>query len=196
MDYRLEVASFIQRVGQNPVWGINHCQRVFHMVPEIAGTHVFDEELVFIAAMLHDLGSYPGYALGNMDHALRSKGLASSYLTELKYPRQKIPFILEAIESHMFYCEPGRSIEAILLRDADILDLLGNIGLMRLFSLVGLDDWASTPEEALERAKAFAEALPGKIQTRLGKRIAVRRREETMRFLNGLKRQTLNFKYV
>ncbi|HWJ03238.1 MAG TPA: HD domain-containing protein [Verrucomicrobiae bacterium] len=196
MNYRQEIAILIQRVGKHPAWGINHCQRVFHMIPEISGTYVYDEEIVYIAAMLHDWGSYPGYALPNVDHALRSKGLASSYLNELKYPQAKIPFILEAIESHMFYNEPGKSIEAILVRDADILDFLGNVGLMRLFSIVGLDEWTSTPEDALERARTFADALPGKVQTRLAKRIAVKRREETMRFLAGLKRQTINYKYV
>jgi hypothetical protein len=30
----------------------------------------------------------------------------------------------------------------------------------------------------------------------LAKRIAIKRREETLRFLNGLKRQTINYKYI
>ncbi len=196
MDYRSEVAKFIQKVGQHPAWGLNHCQRVYHMVPEIAGTYVYDDEIMFLAAMLHDTGSYAGYSLPNMDHTLRSKGVASSLLNELQYHTGKLPLVLDAIESHMFYSEPGRSIEAILLRDSDILDFLGNIGILRLFSIVGLDEWAATPEEALERARTFADALPGKIQTRLAKRIAVKRREETLRFLNGLRRQTVNYKYV
>ncbi|MDA8441351.1 MAG: HD domain-containing protein [Peptococcaceae bacterium] len=196
MTHRETIAQFIHKVGLHPAWGVNHCQRVYHMIPEICGTHAYDDEVIFIAAMLHDVGSYPGYALPNMDHALRSKGIVGNLLNELHYPGEKIPCVLEAVESHMFYSEPGRSIEAILLRDADILDFLGNIGLVRLLSLVGLDEWAATPEEALERAKTFAEALPGKLQTRIAKRIALKRREETLRFFNGLKRQTVNYLYL
>lgn len=196
MDYREEISKFIRKVGRHPAWGLNHCQRVYHMIPDISGTHVYDDEIVFLAAMLHDVGCYQGYSLPNVDHTLRSKGVASSLLNDLKYPQTKLPIILDAIESHMFYAEPGRSIEAILLRDADILDYLGNIGIMRLFSIVGLDEWAATPEDALERARTFADALPGKVQTRLAKRIAIKRREETMRFFSGLKRQTVNYQFV
>ncbi|HZW82228.1 MAG TPA: HD domain-containing protein [Candidatus Deferrimicrobium sp.] len=196
MEYRQKVADFIKKAGKHPTWGINHCQRVYHMIPEIAGTYLFDEEIVYVSSMLHDVGSYPGYSLPNVDHALRSKGLASSLLNDWGYPQLKLPMVLDAIETHMFHSEPGKSTEAILLRDSDILDQLGNIGLVRLFSLVGLDEWASTPEDALERAVTFAEALPGKVQTRLAKRIAIKRREETLRFLNGLKRQTLNYKFI
>ncbi len=42
----------------------------------------------------------------------------------------------------------------------------------------------------MERAKTFAEALPNKTSTRSGQRLAVKRREEMLRFLAGLKRQT------
>ncbi len=80
--------------------------------------------------------------------------------------------------------------KAVFLRDSDILDTLGNIGLMRLFSLIGQDPLIQTPEDAVERAKTFAEALPNKTSTRSGQRLAVKRREEMLRFLAGLKRQT------
>lgn len=196
MDYRDEVTKFIQKAGKHPAWGFNHCQRVYHIIPEISGTLTYDDEIIYLAAMLHDVGAYPGYAINNVDHALRSKGVASAWLNELKYPQDKLIWVLEAIESHMFYSEPGRCTEAVLLRDADILDYLGNIGLVRLLSLVGSDEWSNTPEDALERARTYADALPGKAQTRLAKRIAVKRREETMRFLNGLKRQTVDYKYL
>jgi len=196
MDHRENISKFIRKVGLHPAWGFNHCQRVYHMIPEISGTNTYDDEIIFAAAMLHDVGCYPGYALPNVDHTLRSKGVTSNFLNDLNYNQGKLPVVLDAVESHMFYSEPGRSIEAVLLRDADILDYLGNIGILRLLSLVGLDEWAATPEEALDRARTFADALPGKIQTRLAKRIALKRREETLRFLSGLKRQTINYTYV
>ncbi|MPN62199.1 hypothetical protein SDC9_209946 [bioreactor metagenome] len=155
-----------------------------------------DDEILYIASMLHDIGRYPAYALANIDHPLRSKGVASNILQRMAFPTLKIPLVLEAIETHMYYSEPGRSDEAVYLRDADILDNLGNIGLMRLFSLIGYDDLINTPEDALERARTFAEALPNKVHTKAGRRLAVKRREEMLRFLSGIKRQTTEYAKV
>ena len=67
---------------------------------------------------------------------------------------------------------------------------------MRLFSLVGQDELIQTPEDAIERAKLLADALPDKVVTRAGKRLAIKRREETLRFLAGIKRQSLEYAWL
>jgi uncharacterized protein len=96
----------------------------------------------------------------------------------------------------MYYSEPGNSDEAVYLRDANILDNLGNIGLMKIFSLIGYDELLPGPDEALIRIQTFAEALPKKIYTKSGRRIAVKRREEIMRFMAGIKRQTSEYAWI
>lgn len=190
MKQRNELVEIIQKSGVHPAWGVKHCTRVYLLAKELASPLELDDEILYFAAMLHDIGRTPRYALSNVDHALRSKGVAANLLNKMAFPADKIPFVLEAIEYHMYYSEPGKSDESIYLRDADILDNLGNIGLMRLFSLIGKDELIQKPEDALERARIFAEALPNKVYTKAGKRIAVKRREEMLRFLTGLKRQT------
>lgn len=196
MDYHVELTRLIENSGAHPAQGIKHCMRVYHLARELAENLNLDDEILYTAALLHDVGKYPVYVLPNVDHVLRSKGVASNLLGKLNFPADKIPPVLEAIEAHMYYSEPGRSDEAIYIRDANTLDSLGNIGLMRLFSLVGQDELILTPEDALERARILAEALPGKTFTKPGRRIAVKRREEMLRFLAGIKRQTLELAWV
>lgn len=190
MSCNLELESIVEGSGAHPAWGINHCLRVFNLAKELSQHLTLDHEVLYVAALLHDIGKYPCYALTNIDHPLRSKGIATNVLQRMSFDQKKLAKVLDAIESHMYYSEPGRCDEAVYLRDSDILDNLGNIGLIRLFSLVGQDELIQTPEDAVERAKTFAEALPTKASTRAGQRLAVKRREEMLRFLAGLKRQT------
>jgi len=196
MDLRQELIDIVNKSGAHPAWGINHCFRVYHLAKELSIGSTLDDEVLYTAAMLHDTGKYPAYALNNVDHALRSKGVSSNILQQLMFSPLKLPMVLDAVEKHMYYSEPGRSDEAIYLRDSDILDNFGNIGLMRLFSLVGQDELVMTPENAIDRARLFADALPRKVSTKAGKRLAVKRREETLRFLAGIKRQTAEFAFL
>lgn len=196
MSQKEEIIQLINKSGAHPAWGIKHCTRVYHLAKELSEDIHLDDEILYFAAMLHDTGRYPVYALANVDHALRSKGVATNILQRMAFNPEKIPKVVEAIESHMYYSEPGRSDEAVYLRDSDILDNLGNIGLLRLFSLIGQDELIRTPEDALERARIFAEALPNKVHTKAGRRLAVKRREEILRFLSGIKKQTAEFAWL
>ncbi|AET68766.1 putative domain HDIG-containing protein [Desulfosporosinus orientis DSM 765] len=196
MDLRKELIQIVEKSGALSAWGVKHCFRVYHLSKELSSHLSLDDEVLYTSAMLHDTGKYPVYALKNIDHALRSKGVAANLLQQMMFPPEKIPLVLDAIENHMYYSEPGKSDEAIYLRESDILDNLGNIGLMRLFSLVGQDELIQTPEDAIERARLLADALPDKVVTRAGKRLAVKRREETLRFLAGIKRQSLEFAWL
>ncbi|MDR3289380.1 MAG: HD domain-containing protein [Peptococcaceae bacterium] len=196
MTQQEEIIKYVGNAGAHTALGLRHSQRVYLMAKELSPHLTLDDEILFAAAALHDIGKYPVYALPNVDHALRSKGLASSFLQKIKFSPGKIPVILDAIETHMYYSDPGKSDEAIYLRDADILDNIGNIGLARLFSMIGQDELIQTPEDAVERARTLAEALPNKTVTKTGQRLAIKRREEVFRFLSGLKKQTAEFAYL
>jgi len=196
MDFRQELIQIVEKSGAPSAWGVKHCFRVYHLSKELSSHLTLDDEILYTAAMLHDTGKYPVYKLKNIDHALRSKGVTANLLQQMRFSTDKLPIVLDAVENHMYYSEPGRSDEAVYLRESDILDNLGNIGLMRLFSLVGHDELIQTPEDAINRARLFAEALPDKVSTKAGKRLAVKRREETLRFLAGIKRQTFEYAWL
>lgn len=196
MDLTKDLYNILNKSGAHPALGWKHCQRVYHLAKELSQHLTLDEEILYISAMLHDTGKYPMYALPNVDHALRSKGIAMNFLKNYQLEPDRIAKILEAIEFHMYYSEPGNSDEAVYIRDANILDNLGNIGLMKIFSLVGSDELLNSPEDALLRVQTFAEALPKKVYSKTGRRIAVKRREEVMRFLAGIKRQTSEYAWI
>lgn len=196
MEYRDELVNIVVSSGAHTAIGLKHCLRVYHLANELSQHLNLDDEILFTASMLHDLGKYPAYAIPNVDHALRSKGVAANLLQKLSFSPIKLPKVLDAIETHMYYSEPAETDEAIYLRDSDILDNLGNIGLMRLFSLIGQDDVIRSPEDAMERARTLAEALPSKVYTKSGRRLAVKRREEILRFLAGIKRQTAEYAWL
>ncbi|MGI6449623.1 MAG: HD domain-containing protein [Desulfitobacteriia bacterium] len=196
MDITKELYNVVNKAGAHPALGWKHCQRVYHLAKELSQHLSLDEEILYVSSMLHDTGKYPMYALPNVDHALRSKGIAMNLLKNYHLDQDKLSKILEAIEFHMYYSEPGNSDEAVYVRDANILDNLGNIGLMKLFSLVGYDELIPSPEDALLRIQTFAEALPKKVYSKTGRRIAVKRREEVMRFLAGIKRQTSEYAWI
>ena len=123
MSCNIELENLVERSGAHPAWGLNHCLRVFNLAKELSQHLTLDQEILYVAAMLHDTGKYPTYALANIDHSLRSKGIASNVLQRMTFAPAKLPKVLDAIESHMYYSEPGRCDEAIYLRDADILEI-------------------------------------------------------------------------
>jgi len=196
MDIKKDLYNIINQSGAHPALGWKHCQRVYHLAKELSPHLTLDDEILYLASMLHDVGKYPKYVLPNVDHALRSKGITSNLLRNYTVKSEKIPIVLESVELHMYYSEPGNSDEAVYMRDANILDNIGNIGLMKLFSLVGYDEMLPNPEDALIRIQTFAEALPKKVYSKTGRRIAVKRREEIMRFLSGIKRQTSEYAWI
>jgi uncharacterized protein len=175
MEIPEDILELIKNSDAHPALGWKHCLRVFHLAKELSQQYtILDEEILYMACLLHDIGKYPGYALPNVDHVLRSKGIATNILKKYNLEQNKLNKVLEAIESHMYYSEPQGTDEAIYLRDANILDSIGNIGIVKIISLVGYDNLLDSPEEAITRIQTFAEALPKKVHTKNGKRIALK----------------------
>jgi hypothetical protein len=93
----------------------------------------YHAEVVWIAVHLHDWGGYAKWMETDMEHALSSRQVAEAFWAEKSYPESLLGPILECIESH-HSGDPHRSIEAILLSDADALDFFGVVGVLRDFS--------------------------------------------------------------
>jgi uncharacterized protein len=123
-----EIARLTEQYGGE--WGINHTRRLLHLVALIGEGLEYDDEAVWLAAHLHDWGAYAPWAQKEVDHVLRSVQVVESFLSERNCPEDLKSLILECIELH-HTGGSERSIESILLRDADILDFLGVVGIMR-----------------------------------------------------------------
>lgn len=114
--------------------GWPHVERVLRRSLELVKCEGMglDEELVRLAALLHDLGR----AVGD-PHALYSSLIAEMLLEELGYDKRVISEIAEAIKLHSY--SYARSLGgkpsglAAILSDADKLDALGIVGFLRVF---------------------------------------------------------------
>ncbi len=128
---RDEIARLTEEHGG--VWGINHTRRLLHLVEIIGQDLTYNEEAVWLAAHLHDWGAYAPWSQPGVDHVLRSVQVVGPFLTEWQCPSGLRELVLECIALH-HTAGADRSLEAVLLRDADVLDFLGIVGILRDFS--------------------------------------------------------------
>jgi len=161
---RDEIVRLTEEYGGQ--WGINHTRRLLSLVSVISAGQPYDEDAVWLAAHLHDWGAYPRWAQKDVDHAVRSSQVAGDFLTERGYPEEWEKLVLECIEHH-HSGGSNRSFESILFSDADALDFLGVVGVLRDFSKNPKD-----MRKAYETVQVRREKVPGLIQLTKSKEIA------------------------
>lgn len=94
-----------------------------------------DWEVLTPAIFLHDITAFEPHAHDPWNHQ-EDLGEAKSELRKLKYPNEKIDRILKVISVHgsdQKKIKKDEPIEATLLRDADKMDVMGPIGIGRIF---------------------------------------------------------------
>jgi uncharacterized protein len=137
-------------------WALPHARRLLSLVGQIDAGLQYDCHAVEFAIYLHDWGAFPRFARSGVDHALRSRQIAETEIlprTDLN-PDQKA-IILEAIERHDYRDpRPAGSNEALLLREADSLDLLGVTGIAREFAQ-GPNDLSRCYQRILKRRQGI-----------------------------------------
>lgn len=125
---RDEIVTLTEKYGGQ--WGINHIRRLLHLIAIIGEGQEYDEDVVWVAAHLHDWGAYPHWQRAGVDHVVRSKEVSEAFLKEHNYPETFSARVLECIALHHDYAV-SKSLEALLLSDADGLDFLGVVGVLR-----------------------------------------------------------------
>jgi uncharacterized protein len=93
---------------------------------------------------MHDLGVFLGHRpqdpaeLAKWDHVPYTIAKSRDLLAGWGFPTEKLEAVAEVIRTHQPQDNPVLY-EAVLLRDADILEQLGAIGVLRAFVKVGRD---------------------------------------------------------
>lgn len=189
----------VSRAGTHPVWGYAHCRRVLALAKELAAAeHMdYDEEILHLAAFLHDIGLYKAYALREgTDHARRSVTVAARMLRDGDFPPQATRIVLDAIEHHPPGAAPGRSAEAALLKDAVALDYLGAVGLSRVLAMVGLEEDVPDIAAAVQHALDLRRTIPDLLHLTASRRLAQERVLEMGAFFANLENATANLKLL
>lgn len=191
-----EVEDLISRVGTHPVWGYAHCRRVDALANDIGdGEGVsFDQEILRLASLLHDIGLYKAYNLREApDHAERSAMVAGRILHDGDFPPQATRVVVEAIRCHPPGASPASSMEAGLLKDAVALDYLGSVGISRIFAMVGSEEGVPDLPSAARHAESLRKTIPNLLLFDTSRTIADERIAEMDDFLTSLHRSTDGF---
>jgi uncharacterized protein len=114
----------------DPAHGWEHINRVYRLTLYIAGQENADPFIAGTAALLHDIGRLSSDTTHH--HAELSAALASEFLSAYPITLKQKDAILHAIIAHSYShgVEP-QTLEARVVRDADRLDALGAIGILR-----------------------------------------------------------------
>jgi uncharacterized protein len=159
-----------------PVDKFGHQPRLYALAVRLAQGMEFDDDILFAAAWMHDLGVFLGHRpqdpekLARWDHVPYTIERTRELLTGWGFPAEKLERVTEAIHTHQPQDEPALY-EAILLRDADILEQLGAIGALRALVKVGRDTRFATYSAVLPVLRRAADELPGKLRLPSARRL-------------------------
>ena len=82
--WKKTVYQFSQEHCQHSAWGVAHYERVYLLATEIAKSEnlILDTDVLFAAALLHDMGAFEPFRKKGVDHAQRSVQLVEEVLKE------------------------------------------------------------------------------------------------------------------
>jgi uncharacterized protein len=179
--WRESVMAYI-RAEARPVDKYGHMPRLYALASTLGQGMDFDDDVLFAAAWLHDLGVFAGHRpqdpeeLARWDHVPYTVSRVRELLPGWGFPAVKIQAVAEVIETHQPKDDPVR-IEAILLRDADILEQLGAIGLMRAVAKTGRDSRYPDFSSVLSVLRLAVDTLPAKLRLKQSRILATPRVE-------------------
>jgi uncharacterized protein len=133
--------------------GFDHTERVIKLCIFLGEKLGADMEVLIPAAILHDI------ARSMKNHSIASARKSENILRNYNIEEDKIRHICEAIRTHSFSGgRKAKTIEAKILSDADKLDALGAVGILRTAMYSGetsrsLDDFLSHFDDKLLKLK-------------------------------------------
>lgn len=197
-SWRDSVRAFAEAHLEHTAWGTAHARRDYETTLALARAEgiTVDDDALYAAAYLHDMGGLPPYAKSGVDHGDRSAQLVDSVLRGTGFPMQKVELVKAIASHHQYYRPPDTLAVAILFRDADILDFLGAIDIARIISLTTRERLAPDLRSAIDVIRKQMVDMPARLQTEAAKREGERRVEEMQRFLDALSRETDSLRVI
>lgn len=190
--WKVTVYQLVRSTFKHPAWGWQHSERNYRIALALAqgdGLKV-DDDVLFAAAFLHDMGAFQPCADPKMEHGDCAALSSEAILRSAGFPMQKYAAVAAAERGHMYYRNPGTQPEAIVLHDADSLDFLGVIGAARMLSLTGSAKPDFAP--AVKSLRSFLNDIPPKLVTRTARAMAAVRVAELRQLLDALDREAFN----
>lgn len=166
-DFRTSLEQYIRREAR-PLEKYGHQPRLYMLTRQVGDGLTYDDDIVFAAAWLHDLGVFVGHrpedpqALAAWDNTAYAMAQAPELLRQFGFPHSKTAAVIEAIRTHQPSATP-QTLEGEILRDSDILEQLGAIGVLRTVCKVGRDTRFADFTSAVNSLRKALQTLPAQI---------------------------------
>lgn len=123
-------------LAREPVASPDHVERMTTWCQRIGPAKGADMEALVAGALVHDVG----VVVDRKTHYEVGRDRAEEILCRAGFPAEKIPAAVHVLESHSRYGGPTpKSVEAQVGQDADALEYIGAIGILRAL-VRGLND--------------------------------------------------------
>lgn len=214
-----EIQRAVEKELSCSAHGMDHTMRVYNMALHIAKKEKrVDLDIIKCATLLHDIARVKedNDNTGNTCHAEESAKMCVPILKRLDYKDEKIEKIVHCIRAHRYKTDnKANTIEAKILFDADKLDSLGAIVVLRAGMWMGRNGCGIFPKTSLKKYAKFnlvggkitgriknnslhnvfyeheikAKKLPGVMHTKEAKRIAKQRLKFVDSFLDRVEKE-------
>ncbi len=181
----------------------NHVQRVLNLSQKLSKKIGADLEIVKLSALLHDIGRNKEDKGEIKDHANWGARKSKEILKKIGINKEDITRVEHCIESHRYQnsIEPN-TIEAKIISDADNLDALGAVGIARVFSYGGENNYpmhdpkipmekdnSEMGETQINHLKKKILNIKERIYTKEAKKIANSRHKYVKKFIKRFERE-------
>src|ERR1700761_6732453 len=123
-NFRSLLMNYI-RAQALPVDKYGHQPRLYSLTKLVGEGVTYDDDIVFAATWLHDLGVFAGHrpedpvALAAWDNVRYAMEKSPAVLAQCGFAATKVAEVVEVIRTHQPHLKPT-TIEGVVLRDADI----------------------------------------------------------------------------
>lgn len=167
--------------------GFDHIERVYRLCMRLAEGSGADMEVLTAAAYLHDI-AVPLF--GPQNHHKRSSEAAGDILSQIGFPKEKEEKVFRVIGEHTRYdTVPITCVEGEIIRDADGLEYIGAIGILRGIAR-GFKSQGYTGDlngQAIPLLEKLITRVEGTFLTETGKRMAQERLRTLKNFVESLR---------
>jgi uncharacterized protein len=178
-SWRKSVTDYI-RAEALPIDKFGHMPRLYALASRLGRDVEYDDDVLFASAWMHDLGVFLGHrpedpaALEAWDSVPYTIARSRELLPAWGFPLEKLCAVEQVILTHQPKDEPVL-IEAVILRDADILEQLGAIGALRALVKIGRDSRFPNFSSVLPVMRRAVDYLPGRLRLKDAQALAVPR---------------------
>ncbi|HHY95243.1 MAG TPA: HD domain-containing protein [Firmicutes bacterium] len=173
-----------------PLW--LHVKKVVEVCQQLAPPAHTDQEVLLLAAYLHDIGYATGPAL---DHERRSADMARQFLRDRGVPPDRVELVVQTILAHVFPVfgqeRDNLSLEAKILYDADKLQRasgLAALGVIWEAARKDPDGSMAGFRSLLSQARKQQEQVYGSLYTDRARQLACEGYRAALNYIDALNR--------